>query len=475
MFGRMARGSVVALVVGASLVAGAPGAGAAVTAVGLTGTVACGAPVAGSGTVTPPFTTSPQTGVRTTKSTVTDGCSGTSFNASVAPVAAKIVTSAVSPDASMTCTGLANPGEVPTVTKATVTWTLPGGVKAKPTHVVYSTLQTGSPAMGSTTPGPTGTVKVTGSYAGERAVASLVVSDTLSALTTACQQGGIATLHFGAGSTFAITEAGIPATGLYSSPQYVTNTFRSYAGIQYTTAVDATGATVALHLDVLIPPATAPKRRPSVVLIHGGAFVGGSRTDMVGVANAWVARGYNAVSIDYRLDQSLYQDSSPPKQAAAATAATTDAEVAVRWMKANAAKYGIDPNRIAAVGYSAGGAIALGMSAVPDGDRTGPYTQFSSKIAGAISTGAYLTPGLDLGLLTITPGLAPILMFHYETDVASNTGAYAFRTCAAYRAAGSSCEYVSQPGEGHTTDLTPGSVWWSNEVGPFVRRSLRLT
>jgi acetyl esterase/lipase len=474
MFRRVAVASAAVVVMGASFAVGVTPAVAAVAPIGLTGTVSCGDPVSGTGTVAPPFTMSPGSGARTTKSTVTFGCTGTGYTASIAPIAAKIVTTALNPDASQTCTGLLSPAELPTVTKATVTWTLPGGVKAKPTHVVYSTIQTAMPSMGSTTPGPTGTVKVTGSYVGERAVASLVVSDTLSTLTTACQNGGISTFHFGSGSTFTISEAGIPASGLYSSAQYAPSTFRQYPGILYTSAVDATGTLVPLHLDVTTPPATAPKRRPSVVLIHGGAFVGGSRSDMVGVAQAWVARGYNTVSIDYRLDQSLYQDSSPPKQAAAAAAATADAEVAVRWMKANAAKYGIDPNRIAAVGYSAGGAIALGMSAAPDGDRTGPYTTYSSKIAGAVSTGAYLTPGIDLGLLTITGGLAPILMFHYETDVASNTGAYAFETCAAYRAAGSSCEYVSQAGEGHTTDLTPGSVWWSNEVGPFVWRTLRL-
>jgi dienelactone hydrolase len=473
MIRRTVAASVAVVCIGAGLVTG--GAGAAVAAVGLNGTVTCGAPVVGTGTVTPPFRLSPGTGPRTTKSTVTFGCSGTSFNNSLAPVSAKVVTTAVSADSSLTCTGLLSAGEVPTITKAAITWTLPGGVKAKPTHVVYSTIQTGVPSMGSTTPGPTGTAKVTGSYAGEQAVAQLVTSDSLATLTTACQGAGISTLHFGAGSSLTIREAGVPASGLYSSPQYSTGTFRSYPGLQYTSSVDDTGTLIPLKLDVLVPPATAPKRRPSVVLIHGGAFVGGSRTDMTGVAQYWVMRGYNAISIDYRLDDSLRQDSSDPRVAAAAAAATSDAEVAVRWMKANAAKYGIDPNRIAAVGYSAGGAISLAMSAAPDGgDRTGPLARYSSKIQAAVSTGAYLTPGIDLGLLTITKGLAPILMFHYETDVASDTGAYAFRTCSAYRAAGSTCEYVSQPGEGHTTDLTPGSVWWSNEVGPFVWQYLRL-
>ena len=70
---------------------------------------------------------------------------------------------------------------------------------------------------------------------------------------------------------------------------------------------------------------------------------------------------------------------------------------------------------------------------------------------------------------------APILMFHYETDVASDTGPYAYRTCTAYRDTGATCDFVMQPGEGHTTDLGPGSVWWSSELGPFIWQQLRLS
>jgi dienelactone hydrolase len=266
----------------------------------------------------------------------------------------------------------------------------------------------------------------------------------------------------------------MPATGLYSSPQYDPSTVQQFLGIQYTSAVDYTGTTIPLLLDVFTPPAAAPSPRPTIILIHGGAFVGGSRTDDDGVGLLWAERGYDAVSIDYRLDQSLRQDSSPPKEIAAATNATIDAEQAVRWIKANAATYGFDTARIAANGNSAGGAVALGMSAAPDFQQTGPNATFSSKIAAAISDGAYLTPAIEAGVLHLTAGLAPVLMFHYETDVASNTGAYAFETCAAYRTAGSTCDYVSEPGEGHTTDLTPTGPWWAKPLGPFLWDHLAL-
>jgi dienelactone hydrolase len=270
------------------------------------------------------------------------------------------------------------------------------------------------------------------------------------------------------------TPATMPATGLYSTPQYFDNTVVSYLGIQYTTAVDYRGVTIPLLLDIYTPPSSAPSPRPTVVLVHGGAFVGGSRTDEANGAIQWANRGYNAVAIDYRMDPRLNDDASLPKVIAAATNATTDAERAVRFIKANAATYGIDVNRIAAIGGSAGGAITLGMSALPDGEVNPPNAEFSSKVAVSISSGAYLTPGIDYGVLHITAGLAPILMFHYETDVASNTGPYAFRTCQAYRDAGSTCDYVSQPGEGHTVDLTAGHSFWTSKVGPFLWQNLHL-
>ena len=118
--------------------------------------------------------------------------------------------------------------------------------------------------------------------------------------------------------------------------------------------------------------------------------------------------------------------------------------------------------------------IALGLSAAPDSHPGGPNAAFSPSITAAVSDGAYLTPGFDAGIIHLVGNEPPILMFHYETDVASDTGAYAFRTCTAYRAAGDTCDFVMEPGEGHTTDLTPGSVWWNNQLGPFIYQNLHL-
>ena len=88
-----------------------------------------------------------------------------------------------------------------------------------------------------------------------------------------------------------------------------------------------------------------------------GAFVGGSRTDEDWDAEQCALYGYVGVTIDYRLVS--VADAGGPNEPALAAAATLDAQQSVRYLKANAATYGVDPTRIAMLGNSAGGALAL--------------------------------------------------------------------------------------------------------------------
>ena len=91
----------------------------------------------------------------------------------------------------------------------------------------------------------------------------------------------------------------------------------------------------------------------------------------------------------------------------AARNAIDDGMESVRWLRSKAATYGFDDTRIAALGSSAGGAIALGIGATDDPTPTGPVAAWSPKIRAAVSTGAHLTPGLDLGLFTLEATDAP--------------------------------------------------------------------
>lgn len=122
----------------------------------------------------------------------------------------------------------------------------------------------------------------------------------------------------------------------------------------------------------LYRPASGAGPYPGVVFIHGGAWTIGSKADFNHQAVYLATKGYVCVSIEYRLSKE-----------APYPAALYDSKAAVRWMRANAAKYKIDPNRIAAVGGSSGGQLValLGTTAdvrTMEGDGGNPH--FSSRV-----------------------------------------------------------------------------------------------
>ena len=106
-----------------------------------------------------------------------------------------------------------------------------------------------------------------------------------------------------------------------------------------------------LKADVYQPVGAGPF--PAVICIHGGAWFSGGRYQMTLVARTLAEHGYVAISISYRL---------APKYKFPAQ--IEDCRQALQWAKKVAGQYKIDPNRIAAWGYSAGGHLAalLGVS-----------------------------------------------------------------------------------------------------------------
>jgi acetyl esterase/lipase len=290
--------------------------------------------------------------------------------------------------------------------------------------------------------------------------------DTKDRVKPTTQNSGTATLSL---QVVAAPE-GMPTSGLYATPQYTSAQITEYT-VQYTSAPNADGVVSPLLMDIFVPPDAATAPRPTIIEVHGGAFVGGSRTDEDWDAQQVAMYGYVGVAIDYRL--ASLADAGNANAVALASAATLDAQQSVRFLKANAATYGVDPARIAMLGNSAGGALALGTAVAAALPYTGPLSSYSPSIAAAVSTGAFLTPGLPD--LTLTDTEAPALMFMYGYDTASHIpAAYAFETCDALRAAGNACYEVEQPGTGHTTSLTIGGQWWTSELGPFLWDQLRL-
>jgi acetyl esterase/lipase len=99
-------------------------------------------------------------------------------------------------------------------------------------------------------------------------------------------------------------------------------------------------------LDLWIP-AEATAATPLVIYIHGGAFMGGDKGMVGGKVQPLLDAGFAVASVNYRLSgEALFP------------AGVQDVKAAVRWLRANAATYNVDPERFAAWGESAGGHLA---------------------------------------------------------------------------------------------------------------------
>jgi acetyl esterase/lipase len=121
--------------------------------------------------------------------------------------------------------------------------------------------------------------------------------------------------------------------------------------IVYTTLTETPFGKRELHLDVFRPDVKG--LRPALVMIHGGGWRSGTRSMEVPMAEMLAAKGFVGITVEYQL---LLEAKYP--------AAVHNIKSAIRWVKLHAAEYGIDSNRIAISGTSAGGQLAslVGMT-----------------------------------------------------------------------------------------------------------------
>lgn len=124
--------------------------------------------------------------------------------------------------------------------------------------------------------------------------------------------------------------------------------------------------------------------RPTVIYIHGGGWVGGSKEASLLRVAPYLEMGFNVVNVEYRLGR-----------VARAPAAVEDCRCALRWVIRNAKTYGFDPARLIVTGRSAGGHLSL--------------------TTGMLATGA----GFDAECISNSePAVAAIINYYGITDVA---------------------------------------------------------
>ena len=238
-----------------------------------------------------------------------------------------------------------------------------------------------------------------------------------------------------------------------------------------------------LLLDIYNPHEPIVSPMPAVIWIHGGGWRGGdkfpSRVDFL------AKYGFFCASINYRLSGE-----------AQFPAAVEDAKCAVRWLRAHAAEYNVDPDRIGVWGSSAGGHLSLMVAGVEAGlEGNGGWAEYSSRVAAVcsywgptdftawpeIATAAAKdkAPYQFLGdTLEEIPGVwklaspashvsagdPPLLMVHGNLDPVVPL-AQSEIMLEAYRQAGLEATLIEVSGAGHGLQpLTAEAIWPSTEV-----------
>ena len=223
---------------------------------------------------------------------------------------------------------------------------------------------------------------------------------------------------------------------------------------------------VSLSLYVFEPPATAAGQRsprPAIVFFFGGGWTSGSPGQFEQHCRALAARGMVAITADYRVAS---------RHQVKPTACLEDAKSALRYVRTHAARLGIDPNRIAAGGGSAGGHLAAATATVPGFDAAGEDAKISAVPNALVLFNPALVlaalDGLDLkGFDTqvsaarmgtapknlspahhVQRGAPPTIIFHGKADTT-----VPYSTADAFTrvmtAAGNRCDLVGYDGQAH--------------------------
>jgi len=248
-----------------------------------------------------------------------------------------------------------------------------------------------------------------------------------------------------------------------------------------------------LTLDLRIPVSNAPV--PAVIIVHGGGFArGNKRTYVTPLFDLLSMNGFAWFTIDYRMAPDFHLPQ-----------ATEDVANAIRWVRTNALKYHVDPDKIALAGESAGGFLVAyaGVKAEPDTriaavvDFYGPndlVLQTEERRAKTEDPAKPAGPGLKefLGLASwqqadaveklhaaspmsyIHAGMPPFLFIQGTADEQVPYQQSPLM-CDAMKKAGAACEVITVDGGRHgmgSWEGDPGKAHWKPEMIGWLKRVL---
>jgi acetyl esterase/lipase len=232
------------------------------------------------------------------------------------------------------------------------------------------------------------------------------------------------------------------------------------------------GGDLDLKLDIYRPPAGVAPKRMATIHFHGGGFAGGNKESLSERVRPFAALGYVAIAAQYRLSGQ-----------AGFPALVHDAKAAIRWVRANAKALGIEPQRIASVGYSAGGYHALftaGTANRPEFEGSGGNAGVSSQVAACVAyypasavPASMLPAGADAAATRgaaattyVAAGFPPTIVFHGTKDTTipiENSQ----RLVQQLRGAGVPTEFHEFEGVPHVFDSNPEFATLAAQLADF--------
>jgi len=214
---------------------------------------------------------------------------------------------------------------------------------------------------------------------------------------------------------------------------------------------------VELKLHIFQPPEREAKElSPAIVFFFGGGWVGGTPTQFYHQCDYFASRGMMAISAEYRVKN---RHGTTPFECVA------DGKSAIRWVRANAARLGVNPNKIVAGGGSAGGHVAACTGVIDGLDEDNEDHDISSKPNALV----LFNPAVDLlsipkekrlaerfknRMKELSPlqhakkGVPPCIIFHGTADRTVPFESVE-RFCTAMKESGNVCRLVPFEGKGH--------------------------
>ncbi len=117
------------------------------------------------------------------------------------------------------------------------------------------------------------------------------------------------------------------------------------------------------------------KLKPVIAFFHGGGWSSGSPSEFNEACDRYAGKGIITFTFQYRLSRN--KDGTIPHPDITPVECVKDVRSAIRWIRENASEFGIDPEKIVAIGQSAGGQLALSTALIDDVNETSDNLEFS--------------------------------------------------------------------------------------------------